>query len=333
MTLRKMISIAIPAYNEEKNLLELIERLQKVFIPLDEKYLFEVVICENGSIDNSFETLKKINSQDERIKTIRLVRNFNMEGGMMAALAHVQGDACVIMSADLQDPPEMIPTFIDKWEQGYENVYTIITKRHGEGLLRRIAAQMFYWVMYKVSDHTVPRNASDFRLVSKAAYEAFNRMPERVRLIRAVWGWLGFRSVGIAYERPARKAGVSSFKPFVTAPYAVRAILGSSYTPLRLIPLVGIVISLLSFVAIGVMGVIWIGFGVPFPGFGSLVTLNLMMFGLVFLFMGILSEYVGVIHEEIRQRPSFLVAELIGLESNTYITGQTEVIDGGCTCQ
>ena len=315
MTLKKMISIAVPAYNEEKNLLELVERLQNVFGQLSEKYRFEVVICENGSSDNSFETLRALNSQDERIKTIRLVRNFNMEGGMMAALAHVKGDACVIMSADLQDPPEMIPTLIEKWEQGYENVYTVITKRHGEGIARRTAAQIFYWAMYKVSDHPVPRNASDFRLVSKAAYEAFNRMPERVRLIRAVWGWLGFRSIGIAYERPARRAGVSSFKPFVTAPYAVRAILGSSYTPLRLIPLVGILISLLSFMAIGVMGFVWIGFGVPFPGFGSLVTLNLMMFGLVFLFMGILSEYVGVIHEEIRQRPTFLVAESIGIES------------------
>ena len=315
MTLKKMISIAVPAYNEEKNLLELVERLQNVFGQLSEKYRFEVVICENGSSDNSFETLRALNSQDERIKTIRLVRNFNMEGGMMAALAHVKGDACVIMSADLQDPREMIPTLIEKWEQGYENVYTVITKRHGEGIARRTAAQVFYWAMYKVSDHPVPRNASDFRLVSKAAYEAFNRMPERVRLIRAVWGWLGFRSIGIAYERPARRAGVSSFKPFVTAPYAVRAILGSSYTPLRLIPLVGILISLLSFMAIGVMGFVWIGFGVPFPGFGSLVTLNLMMFGLVFLFMGILSEYVGVIHEEIRQRPTFLVAESIGIES------------------
>lgn len=315
MTLKKLISIAIPAYNEEKNLLELIERLQNVFSQLSEKYRFEVVVCENGSSDNSFETLKVLNSKDERIKTIRLVRNFNMEGGMMAALAHVEGDACVIMSADLQDPPEMIPALVEKWEQGYENVYTVITKRHGEGIARRTAAQIFYWAMYKVSDHPVPRNASDFRLVSKAAYEAFNRMPERVRLIRAVWGWLGFRSVGIAYERPARRAGVSSFKPFVTAPYAVRAILGSSYTPLRLIPLVGILISLLSFMAIGVMGFVWIWFGVPFPGFGSLVTLNLMMFGLVFLFMGILSEYVGVIHEEIRQRPSFLVAESIGIES------------------
>ncbi len=283
---------------------------------MKEKYLFEVVVCENGSSDNSYETLKEINAQDGRIRIIRLVRNFNMEGGMMAALAHVKGDACVIMSADLQDPPELIPTLISEWENGYENVYTVITKRHGEGMFRRVAAQVFYWIINKVSSNTVPRNASDFRLVSKAAYEAFNRMPERVRLIRAVWGWLGFSSIGVPYERPARRAGVSSFKPFVTAPYAVRAILGSSYTPLRLIPLVGLVISLSSFVAIALMGIIWIIYGVPFAGFGSLIALILFMFGLVFLFMGILSEYVGVIHEEIRQRPLFLVADTVGFKTS-----------------
>ena len=316
MSNRQLISVAIPAFNEEKNLVELILRLQEVFSRMKEKYLFEVIVCENGSSDNSFETLKAINAQDERIKIIRLVRNFNMEGGMMAALSYVKGDACVIMSADLQDPPELIPTLIGEWEHGYENVYTIITKRHGEGVFRRIAAQVFYWVIYKVSSNTVPRNASDFRLVSRAAYEAFNRMPERVRLIRAVWGWLGFRSIGIPYERPARRAGVSSFNPLVTAPYAVRAILGSSYTPLRLIPLVGLVVSLSSFVAIAVMSIVWLIYGVPFAGFGSLIAVILFMFGLVFLFMGILSEYVGVIHEEIRQRPLFLVADTVGINTS-----------------
>ena len=273
------------------------------------------MICENGSSDDSFQLLKLLNSQDERIKIVRLVRNFNMEGGMMAALAHVRGDACVIMSADLQDPPELIPKLIDKWEQGFENVYTVILKRHGEGMIRRAAAQIFYFIINRLSDGVVPRNASDFRLVSKAAYQAFNKMPERVRLVRAVWGWLGFRSIGIPYERPARKAGVSSFKPFVTAPYALRAIIGSSYKPLRLISFVGILISLVAFLAISLMAIVWIFYGVPFPGFGSLVALNLMMFGLLFFFLGLLSEYVGVIHEEIRERPSFLIAELVGIES------------------
>ena len=311
-----MISIAIPAFNEEKNLVELISRLQKIFSLLNEKYLFEVIVCENGSSDNSFETLRAIHAQDERVKIIRLVRNFDMEGGMMAALSHVKGDACVIMSADLQDPPELIPKLISEWEHGYENVYTVITKRHGESVFRRIAAQFFYRIINRISDDRVPRNASDFRLVSKAAYDAFNVMPERVRMVRAVWGWLGFKSIGVPYERPARKAGVSSFKPFVTAPYAVRAILGSSYKPLRLIPLVGFVLSLSSFAVIVVMSGIWIAYGVPFPGFGSLVALNLLMFGLVFLFMGIMSEYVGVIHEEVRRRPPYLIAESVGIKTS-----------------
>ena len=316
MSNHKLISIAIPAFNEEKNLVELISRLQEIFSLLNEKYLFEVIVCENGSSDNSFETLRAIHAQDERVKIIRLVRNFDMEGGMMAALSHVKGDACVIMSADLQDPPELIPKLISEWEHGYENVYTVITKRHGESVFRRIAAQFFYRMINRISDDRIPRNASDFRLVSKAAYDAFNVMPERVRMVRAVWGWLGFKSIGVPYERPARKAGVSSFKPFVTAPYAVRAILGTSYKPLRLIPLVGFVLSLSSFAVIVVMSGIWIAYGVPFPGFGSLVALNLLMFGLVFLFMGIISEYIGVIHEEVRRRPSYLIAESVGIKTS-----------------
>jgi glycosyltransferase involved in cell wall biosynthesis len=315
MTNKRLISIAIPAYNEASNLPELMERLRNVFDDLAQRYDFEVVVCENGSHDNSFAVLKAIREQDSRVKIVRLTRNFNMEGGMMAALSCVSGDACVIMSADLQDPPELISVFIEKWESGYENVYTVITKRHGESAARRAAAQLFYWLIDKTSNHPVPRNASDFRLVSRAAYQAFNAMPERVRLVRTVWGWLDFKSIGIPYERPPRKAGKSSFNPFVTAPYAIRAIFGSSYTPLRSIPIVGLLISLLSFVGIVGMAVFWGFFGVPFPGFGSIVALNLLLFGFVFLFMGIISEYVGMIYEEVRQRPLFIVAEKIGIEN------------------
>ena len=131
------------------------------------------------------------------------------------------------MSADLQDPPEMIPTLIEQWEAGYENVYTVITKRHGEGKARRAAAQIFYWLINKVSDTPVPRNASDFRLVSKQAYEAFNQLEERNRMVRAMWGWLGFKSIGIEYERLERAGGNSKFRPFATAGFAVRGILSA----------------------------------------------------------------------------------------------------------
>jgi polyisoprenyl-phosphate glycosyltransferase len=309
-----LISLAIPAYNESANLDELSDRLLTVFDGLKERYEFEVVICENGSSDNTYEKLLAIRNRDSRFKIIRLIRNFHMEGGMTAAIANVKGDACIIMSADLQDPPEMIPQLIEKWEEGYENVYTVITYRHGESYARRVAAQAFYWLIGKVSDHPIPRNASDFRLVSKAAYQAFNQLSERSRMVRSMWGWLGFSSTGIKYERPKRTGGKSSFNPFVTAPYAIRGILGSSYTPLILLPILGLILSLLSFAGLGAITIRAIFFGVPFPGFGTIVALMLLLFGFLFLLLGVLGEYIGMIFEESRARPHYLTQRSHGLD-------------------
>jgi len=310
---RRLVSVAVPAFNETENLDELVRRLQAVFAALAERYDFEVVICENGSSDDTYEKLLAIRAGDPRFKVVQLVRNFHMEGGMTAAITQVSGDACVIMSADLQDPPEMIPQLIEKWEEGYENVYTVITKRHGEGITRRVAAQVFYWLINKVSDRPVPRNVSDFRLVSRAAYTAFNSLSERSRMVRAMWGWLGFRSIGIEYERPERVGGRSSFNPLVTGPYAVRGILGSSFTPLILLPILGVLLSAFSFVGLGVFTVRAFFFGVPFPGFGTIVALMLLLFGFLFLLLGVLGEYIGMIYEESRARPHFLLKQTHGL--------------------
>ena len=308
-----LISIAIPAYNESSNLDELVNRLQSVFKELEDRYQFEVVICENGSSDNTYEKLLEIHKLDKRFKVIQLVRNFHMEGGMTAAVANVKGEACIIMSADLQDPPEMIPKLIEKWEEGFENVYTVITYRHGESKARRIAAEAFYWIIGKVSDQPVPRNASDFRLVSKKAYEAFNALSERSRMVRAMWGWLGFSSIGIEYERPERSGGISSFNPFVTAPYAIRGILGSSFSPLVLLPTLGIILSAASFTGLITISIRSIFFGVPFPGFGTIVALMCLLFGFLFLLLGILGEYIGMIYEESRGRPHYLQKNTHGI--------------------
>ena len=236
---KPLISIAIPAYNESANIEELAVRLRKVFDELAQKFEFEVVICENGSADDTELKIREEMKRDSRFKMIQLSRNFHMEGGMMAALSKVKGDACVIMSADLQDPPEMIPEMLEHWENGYEHVYSVITYRHGESKFRRVAAEVFYWMIERVSDTPVPRNASDFRLVDSQLYEAFNALPEKNRMVRATWGWLGFRSKGIEYERPARKGGTSSFNPFVTGGYAIRGILASSLSPLKIVPIIG----------------------------------------------------------------------------------------------
>jgi glycosyltransferase involved in cell wall biosynthesis len=304
---RPLISVAIPAYNEASNLDELFERLRSVFQVNSDKYDFEIVVCENGSKDDSYAKLKAWRAIDSRIRVIRLSRNFHMEGGMMAALSDVRGDACVIMSADLQDPPEMISEMIQLWATGIDHVYTIISFRHGESRFRRVAAEIFYWMIDKVSDTPVPRNSSDFRLVDKQMYEAFNVLPEKYRMVRAVWGWIGFNSASLTYERQPRVGGTSSFNPFVTAGFAIRGVLASSLKPLKIIPIVGILLSLLSFVSI-VLGAVQAVFrGVPFPGFGTITSLILLMFGLLFLMLSVIAEYVGMIYTETRSRPPFII--------------------------
>lgn len=303
---RPLISIAIPAYNESENLDELIARLQSVFDGLEQQYDFEVVICENGSNDDSMLRLESIRENDSRVRIVQLSRNFHMEGGMMAALSKVQGDVCIIMSADLQDPPELIPRLLERWEAGFDHVYTVITYRHGEGKLRRLAAQVFYWLINRISETPVPQNASDFRLVSREMYLTFNSLPERVRMVRALWGWIGFRSTSVSYERAPRVRGASSFKVGVTTAFAIRGILSSSLSPLRIIPMLGVSLSFFAFLGVVGIAIRAVFFGVPFAGFGTITALILLMFGLLFLLLAILAEYLAMIFLETRGRPMFI---------------------------
>ena len=304
---KSLISVAIPAFNEESNLDELFLRLQKVFASSEDKYNFEIVVCENGSKDGSYQKLKQWQIKEPRLRIVRLSRNFHMEGGMMAALSQVTGDACVIMSADLQDPPEMILDMIELWSSGVDHVYTVISYRHGESKFRRIAAEIFYWLIDKISDTPVPRNSSDFRLVDKQMYEAFNSLPEKYRMVRAVWGWIGFESASLTYERQPRVGGTSSFNPFVTAGFAIRGVLASSLKPLKVIPVLGVALSMISFLSMGLGAIRAFYDGVPFPGFGTITSLILLMFGLLFLMLSVIAEYVGMIYTETRSRPPFIV--------------------------
>lgn len=304
---RKIISIVVPAFNEEACVDELASRLQTVFAGLGPNYDFEAIIVENGSVDQTYERLLAIRAADSRFKILRLSRNFGAEGAATAGLRRATGDAAVLMCADLQDPPEVIPRFIEAWERGYDNVYGIITKRTDESALRKIATRGFYWLLNKLSEHQTPRNVSDFRLVDKRAYTSLNLMRERHRMMRSMWTWLGFASIGVEHERPARFGGTSTYAFFRNVKFALRGIMASSIAPLKIIPLFGLGLSALSFVALPVLAIVWFVVGVPFAGFGSLVALLLALFGLLFLFLGMLAEYVGMIFDEVRARPSFVL--------------------------
>lgn len=306
------ISVVIPAYNEEGCVDELSRRLQDVFAGLGPRYDFEAIIVENGSVDGTFERLQAIAAADARFTVVQLSRNFLMEGGMIAGLDRATGDAAVIMSADLQDPPELIPEFIALWEQGYENVYGVIGNREDNSLFRRAAAQIFYWLIDRMSDTPVPRNASDFRLVDRRVYEAFNALDERNRMIRSTWGWLGFHSIGVEHDRPPRFAGDSHFHVFTTAGFAYRGILASSFKLLRAFPLLGFALGAISLVAFLVFVVQALFFGVPFPGYGTLASLITLLFGLLFIVLGVMSEYLAMVFTETRNRPLYVVRREIG---------------------
>ena len=307
---KKLISVIIPAYNEEECVDELHERLSSVF-DTEAGYNFEVFIIENGSVDGTWEKLVKISKKDPRFKVIKLSRNFRMDGGLTAGLEYVTGAACVLMTADLQDPPEMISVFLRSWEEGWENVYGLITKREGTGLIRKFNSQLFYWLASKLTDGRLPRNASDFRLVDKKVYEAVRGMTERNRFVRGLFAWVGFKSIGIPMERPPRFGGVSNAHTFKVLDLAFKGIFSHSYKPLRLITISGITLSIVSFLAVIPLALVWIIAGVPFAGFGTLVTLFLLVMGILAFMIGILSEYVSLIYEEVKARPNFVVSEVL----------------------
>jgi dolichol-phosphate mannosyltransferase len=309
---RKLISIVTPCYDEGENVDELHRRLSVVFDQLAERYDFEVIAVENGSRDDTYEKLLAIRARDARVKIVQLSRNWQMEGGMTAGLAMATGDAAVIMASDLQDPPELIPRFVEKWEQGYENVYGVISRRPDESRFRRVASAAFYRIINSISETPVPRNASDFRLVDRKVYEAFNGLAERNRMVRAMWGFIGFRSVGVEHEREPRFGGKSKYRLLPIFDFAFRSILSYSYAPLKVFPLFGIACGVLSFIIlIGFVVRVFL-YGVPFDGFGTITSLVLLLFSMLFFFLGIVSEYVGMIYTETRRRPLFILRDTHG---------------------
>ena len=315
--MKKLITIIVPAYNEEACVEELARQLTAVFA-VNDRYDFETLIIENGSVDRTWEILQTINARDPRFKVIRLARNFRMDGGITAGLEHATGDAVVFMTADLQDPPELITEFIKKWEEGYENIYMHVLKRRGTGPIRSFNSQAFYWLAGKLTDNRIPKNVSDYRLLDRKVYEAVRDMKERNRFVRGLVAWVGFKSIGVEAERAERFGGVSNAHSLKVIDLAFKGIFSHSYIPLKLITMTGVVLSLTSFVSIAVFTYVWIFIGVPFAGFGTLVSVAVLAFGTLTFMLGIIAEYLGLIYEEVKGRPNFIVSDVLGVNPDRH---------------
>jgi dolichol-phosphate mannosyltransferase len=310
--MKKLVSVVIPAYNEEDCIEELANRLD-LLVQKENNYMWEIFIVENGSTDSTWDKLKNVTATNSNFKVIKLSRNFRMDGGLTAGLEYIKGDACVLMTADLQDPPEMISEFLRKWEEGYENIYAVIKKRTGTNLIRRINSKLFYFVAAKLSGNSLPENASDFRLVDRKVYEAVKQMTEKNRFIRGLFAWAGFKSIGLPMERPPRFAGVSNASTGKVIDLALKGIFSHSYKPLRFISLTGLLVSVVSIISLIPLSWYWIVAGVPFAGFGTVAALIIGTFGFQVLMMGVISEYIALIYEESKNRPNFIVSETLGI--------------------
>lgn len=304
---QRVISIVIPAFNEEQCIDELLSRLRQVFTS-EPGYIFECIIIDNGSSDSTWQKLLLGTVGDSRFRIVKLSRNFGMDGGLTAGIDLVDGDALVLMAADLQDPPEIIPDFIRKWEDGYENIYGLITSRSTSSPIRRINSWIFYKVAHYLSNGQIVKNASDFRLVDKKVYMAVRSMKERNRFVRGLFAWVGFKSFPIELSRPARFAGESNAHTFVVLDLAIKGIFSNSYKPLKMISTVGVTLSIMSLMLVPILGIYWIISGVPFSGFGTLITLNLVTFSFSIGALGILAEYLALNYEEVKRRPSYLIS-------------------------
>jgi polyisoprenyl-phosphate glycosyltransferase len=307
----KSLDIITSALNEEECLDEFISRVQAVMSEhLD--YKWRLIICDNGSIDQTWEIIQARADKLENLLGVRMSRTFPLDAAFTMGLDYATADAAVIMASDLQDPPEVIHEFIEKYEEGYEQVVAKVIKREHVPFIRRILSNLFYTIANKATKNMIPRGVSDFRLLNRSAYLASRQLRERNRFLRGLLAWSGFKTFELPIERPARFAGESEFvkiKLRVVIRWAVGAILSHTATPLHLVSILSFLLSLISIFVTGVLSIVWITSGVPFDGYGSIMGLLTLGFSVILGAIGVISQYLALIYEEVKQRPIYVIAE------------------------
>lgn len=319
---KPLVSIIIPALNEEENILRLERELLAVVDPLP--YKFEFLVIDNYSTDRTGELVKELCARDRRWKYIRFSRNFTVEMSIMAGYHYAQGDAMIVLSSDLQDPPDVIPRFLEKWQEGWDVVYGVRTHRPGDPALRNLLVKWAYRLISWSADQPIPKNAGDYRLITRAVRDALEQCGEANRYMRGLIAWLGFRQTGIIYVRRPREAGVSKAPFWYTVFFTFNAITSFSLKPLRLFLFLGMAMMGLSFAAIVFYSLLSL-LGSPPPGITTLIVLSFLTIGLNSLGIGILGEYLGRTYVEVKQRPLYVVQESVNLKSPAAQEGEVEL--------
>ena len=309
------LSIVSPMYNEEVNIDYFFKRLLPI---LDSLVLSYEVICINdGSTDETSKKILEFHKINPRIKLVNLSRNFGKDNALTAGLHYASGRAVVPIDSDLQDPPELIESLLSKWREGYDVVYAVREKRHGETFMKRLTARLFYKFINMFSETPIPHNTGDFRLLDRRVVTVLNQIRERTRFMKGLFAWVGFKQIGIPYDRQPRHLGKTKWHFWKLWNFALDGITLFSTSGLKVWSYVGLFISMGSFLYAGFLIIRTLILGKDVPGYASIMVVILFLGGLQLVSLGILGEYLGRVYAEVKKRPLYIVSDLYGFDEDT----------------
>ncbi|MGB8856345.1 MAG: glycosyltransferase family 2 protein [Burkholderiales bacterium] len=319
-----MLSIIVPAYNEAAALPEFHRRVTAVLDQLDLRC--EIIYVNDGSSDGTQKSIDQLCAGDPRAACVELSRNFGKEAAMTAGLDHAQGDAVVIIDADLQDPPELIAQLVARWREGYDVVYARRTSRMGETWLKKATASAFYRLIQNVSRVQIPADTGDFRLMNRRSVDTLLRLREQHRFMKGLFAWVGYKQIAVDYERDPRIAGETKFNYWKLWNFALEGITSFTIAPLKIATYVGLLTAGISFLYGSWIIYQTLAFGNPVPGYPSLIVVVLFLGGLQIFFIGIIGEYVGRIYDETKQRPLYVVQNFQPAKTGTLKSVPADVM-------
>ena len=300
-------SIVAPVFNEQECLPEFYKRICKVMD--DAQSTWELILIDDGSTDGSTQIILDLAREDKRIRALVFARNFGHQIAVTAGMDHASGGAVIVIDADLQDPTEVISKLIAKWEEGYQVVYAVRRKREGESWFKITTASLFYRMIYKITDVKIPLDTGDFRLLDRQVVKVMGSMRERHRFLRGMAAWVGFRQVGVPYDRKERFAGTTKYPFKKMLKLALNAITGFSYFPLQVATYLGFIAAGISVVAIPVVIILRLLVHSELTGHATTLISVLFLGGVQLVSLGILGEYIGRIYDEVKGRPLYIVSE------------------------
>jgi dolichol-phosphate mannosyltransferase len=307
--MKPVYSVVVPAYNEQEVIVETYKRLTNVMVGMNEPY--ELVFVDDGSKDQTAQIISELVEKDPSARLIRFTRNFGHMAAISAGMEEARGQAVFVIDADLQDPPEVFPEMATKWKEGYHVVYGKRTKRKGESIFKRATAKLFYRFLRHMTTVDLPPDTGEFRLIDRKVCDAVNKLPEKSRYIRGLVSWVGFKQIPVEYIREQRFAGETKYPLRKMIAFAMDAVTSFSYKPLKLATVLGFSISVLSFLYILFVVYQYLFTDWTIAGWASTIAAVLLTQGIVLMILGLMGEYIGRIYAELKNRPLYIVQEIV----------------------